>query len=111
MTGRPRIDNAKAACNIIKAIRKYHKLNIIHKSISTSFKIDDISIANRTAVNYNILTGNISVSSYGISYKKICICPTVNQKLKCTNQHAIDVLNKNRKRTYKNYLNKRNDIK
>lgn len=91
-------DDIKIACNIIKNARRYNR-NIIKKSISTPFHIDGINLRNRIIVNYNPFTETISLSSNGVGNRYITFYPTKNQKLNCTNEHALDMLKKQREKT------------
>ncbi len=90
--------DSKIARNIIKGIRRYSR-NIAKKSISTSFEIDEIKLRNRIIVNYNPFTGKVSLSVNGIGNRYITVYPTKHQKLNCTNEHALDLLRKQRDRT------------
>ncbi len=93
---RPRIDDIKAACNIIKLGRKNARRRK-HKTLTVPLTIDDINLGLRIDINYNPSTECSSISPYGINYKGITIYPTTHEKLKCTNQHALDTLEKARK--------------
>lgn len=93
-------DDSKIACNIIKSIRKYSR-NIVKKTISIPFEIDGINLRSRVVVNYNPLTGTISLSGNGIGNRRVTVYPTKNQKLNCTNRHALDMLEKQRDKTKK----------
>lgn len=91
-------DDFKIACNIIKRSRKYSR-NIVKKSISVSFEINEINLRSRVVVNYNPFTETISLSSNGIGNRYITIYPTKHQKLNCTNRHTLDMLKKQRDKT------------
>ncbi len=101
------LSNEQDACNMIKSIRKSRKKSNISKTISVPLKIDDIKVSLRTMLGHNILTKSDLIKGSGIGYKTLCICPTTNQKLKCTNQHALDMLNYNRKINKERYCRKK----
>jgi hypothetical protein len=93
-------DDSKIACNIIRSIRRYSR-NIVKKSISIPFEIDGINLRSRLIVNCNPFTGTISLNGNGIGNRYITVYPTTNQKLNCTNRHALDMLKKQREKTKK----------
>lgn len=89
-----KLEDTKAACNIIKRMRAQAR-NLKRKCISISIIIDnEIKAINRTDLDYNPSTGHIGISTLGLKCKGIYAYPTKNQKLKCTNQHALDMLEK-----------------
>ncbi len=89
-----KLEDTKAACNIIRRMRIQSRA-LKRKCISTPIIIDDnIRIINRTDLDYNPSTGHIGISTLGLKCKGIYAYPTKNQKLKCTNQHALDMLEK-----------------
>ena len=92
--GRPRIDDIKRACNIIKQYRKNARKRI-GKTIRVP--LEDKSLNNILCLKYNPDTKNISFACSGIGYKKIAVYPKTNKKLKCTNKEALDMLEKQRK--------------
>ncbi len=104
---RQRLPYEITACNIIKSHRKYCK-KFKHKCITIPIgKIDGVNLSCRTESVYNPSTGNVSTSSYGIKCGKTTIIyPSTHQKLKCTNQHAVDMVNKARELQKKYYRNK-----
>jgi hypothetical protein len=93
-------DDSKIACNLIKRSRRYSR-NIVKKSISTPFKIDGINLRNKIIINHNPFTGAISLSCNGIGNRYVTVYPTRHQKLNCTNEHALDMLKKQRDKTKK----------
>ncbi len=95
MTGRPKLEDVVAACNMIKSIRKYRK-KLKHKGIKIPLDIIDVLLRSQIIVGYNPSTENITISSCGISHGINCIYPTKFKKLKCINQHTLDVLKKKR---------------
>ncbi len=94
----PKLPDIQAACNAIKQERKYAR-KLKGKGICTPLKIDDTNFTCVTNVGYNPCTENYTIRSHGIKCKKNIIYPTTNQKLKCTNIHALEQLNKRRERT------------
>ncbi len=90
-----KLTDTQAACNIIKRKREYARKSK-GKEIRTSLKIDNTNLACVTNVGYNPCTENYTIRSHGIKCKKNTIYPTIHQKLKCTNTHALDLLNKSR---------------
>jgi len=103
--GSKNISETEAACDMIKARRDYIKQKCKNKTftIPINDNISDLKLKNKISVLYNTSTGNISISPSGIGYKTISISPSKNQKLICTNQHAIDMLNKQKEIHHKCY--------
>jgi len=94
--GRKRIEDKVAACNIIKYQRQYSKIKP-KKTITIPIIIDcDTKVGCILTMAYNPRTENIS-KSHSLKCKKAVIYPTVSQKLKCVDQHALDMLEKRRK--------------
>ncbi len=90
-----KLSDEQAACNYIKRIREYCKKSK-SKCTRTPLNINDAHIDNIIVLKHNPLTKKDSFSCAGIGYKKIAIYPTTNQKLRCTNQHALDVMKKHK---------------
>ncbi len=95
--GKPRMEDTKAACNRIKSNRRYSRKALKGKSLCIPIKIDDTKLICKTTLLHNIFTGTDTIGSHAIKCKSANIYPTTHQKLKCTNKHAIDALNKYRK--------------
>ena len=108
-----KLDDNKAACNIIKSHREYNK-NKTTKNISIPlFKEDKTYVRSRLHLSFNNKTGFISIGGHSLSWKTLDVYPTTNQKLKCTNKHALDVLDQNRSNSkkYRNENKKEVDSK
>ncbi len=103
-----KLEDTKAACNLIKQMRDYDK-TLIKKEICTSLRINDIKLRNKVTLVYNPATGVTSVSCKGIGYKSVSIYPTTHQKLKCINLHGLDKL-KNKRKLNKEYMKKRREL-
>ena len=89
-----KLEDTKAVCNIIKRMRAQSR-TLKRKYIGVPINIDDeIKTINRTDVSYNPSTGTVVISTSGLKCKGIYAYPTKFQKLKCTNQHALDMLEK-----------------
>jgi len=82
----------KEACDLIRYNRKYNRTNFFKKSIYIDLKPGlDAKVFDKLLIGLNKRTGTISHSNQ-IVYKSTNISPTKNNKLKCTNQHALDYL-------------------
>lgn len=106
MAGRPRLDDIKAACNLIKRIRKQNRTRI-KKSITIHIYLDNTKIGCNLIINYNPSTKYVS-SAHSLKCGKAAIYPTVHQKLKCVDQHTLDLLERQRelKRKRRNKIRK-----
>jgi len=105
-----KLEDIEAACNLIKQARKYNK-TLIKKGIYTPLQIDDIRLKNKVILVCNPATGITSVSCKGIGYKNISIYPTTHKKLKCTNQSAIDKLQRKREINRKRIEKRRKELR
>ncbi len=99
MVGRPKIDDTKAACNMIKRMRKQNKKNL-KKSITIPLHIGEIRIGCMLVIAYNPSTDYVG-KAHALKCKRAVIYPTINQKLRCTNSHALELLEKEREFTRK----------
>lgn len=99
MVGRPKIDDTKAACNMIKRIRKQNKKNL-KKSITVPLRIGEIRIGCMLVIAYNPSTDYVG-KAHALKCKRAVVYPTVNQKLRCTDNHALELLEKERECTRK----------
>lgn len=99
MAGRPKLDDTKAACNMIKRMRKQNRRQV-KKSITIPLHIDDIKIGCNLIITYNPSTDCVS-EAHSLKCKRAVVYPTVHQKLRCANQHALDLLEKERELTRK----------
>lgn len=97
-----------AACNLIKRIKKYGREHQKSKSLLIPFIIDEFKLYVHIGIIYNNKTHNVNCG-HGIRFKKIIIYPTTNQKLKCTNKHALDYLEKERLYSRECHKNIRNN--
>lgn len=97
MVGRPKIDDTKAACNMIKRMRKQNRKQV-KKSITIPLHIDDMKIGCNLIITYNPSTKCVS-DAHSLKCKKAVIYPTVHQKLRCVDQHTLDILEKEREST------------
>ncbi len=103
-----KLEDTKAACNLIKQMRDYNK-TLIKKEICIPFQIDGIKLRNKVTLVCNPATDMASVSCKGIGYKSISIYPTTHQKLKCINPHGLDKL-KNKREFNREYMKKRREL-
>jgi len=87
-----------AACNYIKRWRAYGKKNYLRKSLSVA--LPEYGLRMGIIFVYNKKTQCISFA-HCLKFRRISIYPTTNQKLKCTNQHALEVLEQQRTRSRK----------
>ncbi len=87
-----------AACNLIKRVRLYARHGMKHKSVSIPLR--KFGLRAQLIITYRRSTGHVSLA-HTLMYHQCGFSPTTHQKLICTNQHALNVLNINRKRNIK----------
>lgn len=109
MVGRPKIDDTKAACNMIKRMRKQNKKNL-KKSITIPLDMGDIKIGCMLVIAYNPSTDYVG-KAHALKCKRAVVYPTVHQKLRCTNSHALELLEKERECTRKRRKKEKEDKK
>ena len=96
-----KLPDEEAACNIIKYRIEYDRKNKVSKTITLQlFYEAKSSVSAVSMIQYNLKTNNIQ-SSNCIKWKRKSISPTTNQKLHCTNTHALEVLNTHRQHSHK----------
>ena len=99
MVGRPKLDDTKAACNMIKRMRKQNKENL-KKSVTVPLHIGEIRIGCILVIAYNPSTGYVG-KAHALKCKRAVVYPTVHQKLRCVNRHTLELLEKERECTRK----------
>lgn len=109
MAGRPKIDDTKAACNMIKRMRKQNRKNL-KKSVTVPLHIGEIRIGCMLVITYNPSTKCVS-EAHAIKCKRAVIYPTVHQKLRCVNRHTLELLEKEREYTKKRQKKEKEDKK
>lgn len=77
------------ACNIIKYQRQKNR-TLKHKNIRVDFDNDE-KLYTRLVLVFNPVTGTVSWA-HCLRYKRLAFYPTTNQRLRCTNQHALNML-------------------
>lgn len=91
MAGRQRLNDTKAACNMIKRMRIQNRKKV-KKSITVPLNIDDdIKIGCNLIIVYNPSTKHVN-EAHSLKCKRAVVYPTIHQKLRCIGQHALDML-------------------
>jgi len=107
--GRNRLPDEIAACNLIRQQRKSERESRKSKCITIRInKENDIFITTKLFSTYNINTNVISYT-HALHIKNAFIYPTTHQKLRCIDHHAIELLNKKRKRNLINYYKRKEE--
>ena len=97
----------ESACNIIKGLRLYSKKNRLGRGVSVRlFKENSRVVVATLHISYNKKSKEISFS-HGLRWSGVDIFPTTNQKLKCTNDHALKMLDRHRKQSAMRYVPKK----
>ena len=86
--------NTDSVCNWIKVKRKLQRERIVGKKITIQlFKEDNKQISAKLNVIYDKNTENVIIG-HGLYYMGNTYHPTTYEKLKCINQHAIELYEK-----------------
>ena len=89
--------NTDSVCSWIKTKREAQRKRMLNKKITIQlFKENDKRISAKLGITYDINTENV-VISHGLYYMGNTYHPSVNNKLKCIDEHTIE--------QYKNVLN------
>ncbi len=89
-----KLPDTLAACRLIKRQRKFSRLKKIKR---ISVRLEDVRVTAVTNIHYYPPTNSISFS-HCLYSNRCSFYPTTNKRLKCTNQHALDMLNKKREK-------------
>ncbi len=94
-----KLSDVVEACNMIKGQRKYNRENYLSKAVCVKFGVGEkLVVWSDVVVQFNKRTGVVSLSSNRLRVGRFSVYPGKNRKLCCTNQHALDELEKRRNR-------------
>ncbi len=108
MVGRHKLDDTIAACNMIMRLRKESRKRI-KKILCISFKIDGINVGCNLIISYNPSTEAVNFT-HSLKCKTITVYPTIHQKLNCHEDHALEILKKQRELIVKRNMRNRNVV-
>ncbi|WP_143311813.1 hypothetical protein [Candidatus Methanoperedens nitratireducens] len=77
--------------------RKYARESYWHKTVLVSLNVGEKYVVSSVVkVNVNKVTGVVSFAAAGLRINGCDVHPGKNQKLRCTNQHALEVIERKR---------------
>ena len=96
-----KLSDEEAACNIIRAKRKYARTHFKTKTLRLPLLEEDGKVSTTTLFHCNISTGNIGLS-HTLTCRNLTISPGKSSRLICHTEKGLELIHKSRKYSQEN---------